>query len=407
MMDFAEIKRFVEENRNSDPTRLRLKFHGDDRPWIPLAINNIAALRHRKKFILHNGADLTPDIIPLELPVQQATSANIALLHANLATNAHTVLDMTFGLGMDARLLAMDPTRSILGFDLQPELAEVAAHNFREFPNVEVRQGDSVEFLTKYQGVPFDLIFIDPARRGNAGQRLFNLHDCQPDLIEILPLIRKNSRRLMAKLSPMLDITQTLRDLPGITELHVVEEYGECKELLAIVSFSNPTSLQEPCVVIDRLTKDSQQQFRFLPTEERSVDINNTLLSRLPRAGEFLYEPSAATMKAAPFGLLAQRLSCKTLAPNSHIYISDEKIPEFPGNGYRIEAVYPLTSSNIKKIARETERADVAVRNLKGFTAEGLTKKMRLKPGGNLRILGTTVNTSSGAQPILILMRNE
>lgn len=414
MMHCEEILQFVKEHRGEDPARLRLKYHGDPRPWLPSAIYNIAALKNRRKFILRDGADLTPDIIPLEIPAQQSTSANIALLHANLAGNARSVLDMTFGLGMDARLMAMDPQRRILGFDLQPELAEAAAYNFRNFPNVEVRCGDSVEYLRSSGN--FDLIFVDPARRGDAGRRLFNLHDCQPDLIEILPLLRSHGKLTMAKLSPMLDVTQTLRDLPGISDLHIVEESGECKELLAIIgpslsvgsstSAGSSTSVEtpEPLIVIDRLTPEGLQQFSFTQSEERSVDNSVTLLGRIPRAGEYLHEPSAATMKAAPFGLLATRFPCKTLAPNSHIYISDSEIPGFPGNGYRIEAAFPLTSSNIKRITRNVKQADVAVRNLKGFTADGLAKKMRLKPGGSKRILGTTVETPTGPCPLLLIL---
>lgn len=232
-MDFdKEYLDFVKANAGEDPARLRLRHHGDTRPWIRYAIDNISALKKSRKFKLAEDSDLTPSVIPLEVSAQQATSARIALLHANLARNASSVLDMTFGLGMDARMMAMDPTRRILGFDLREELVAAAKVNFLGFPNVEVRLGDSVEYLRGYDGPAYDLVFIDPARRGCEGQRLYNLHDCQPDLIEILPLIQRKSCRLMAKLSPMLDVTQTLRDLPGISQLHIVEEGNECKELL-------------------------------------------------------------------------------------------------------------------------------------------------------------------------------
>lgn len=422
-MQFDEIIRFVNDHKGEDPAKLRLKYHGDSRQWLPIAINNIEALKNRKKFQLTHSKedvelqDFTPEIIPLAIASQQSTSANIALLHAILAGSSMQVLDMTFGLGMDARLMAMTPQRRISGFDLKPELVEAAAYNFRNFPNVEVRLGDSVEFLNGYDGEPFDLIFIDPARRGDAGQRLFNLHDCQPDLIDILPIIRRNSKRLMAKLSPMLDVTQTLRDLPETTQLHVVEENGECKELLAVVEFTKEISGEaeqhemEPLIVIDRFTAKGFQQFSFHQSQERQVaaeagdcGTDRMLLERLPKAGEILYEPSAATMKAAPFGLLTKRFGCKALAANSHIYISGSILPDFPGYGYNIEASYPLTSSNLKKLSREIKQADIAVRNLKGFTADGLAKKMRIRPGGNLRILGTTLDTPAGAVPLLLML---
>lgn len=45
-MEFnQEYLDFVRENAAADPATLRLRFHKDPRPWLPLAINNIAALK--------------------------------------------------------------------------------------------------------------------------------------------------------------------------------------------------------------------------------------------------------------------------------------------------------------------------------------------------------------------------
>lgn len=417
-MEFnQEYLDFVRENAAADPATLRLRFHKDPRPWLPLAINNIAALKKSRKFRLTDEVDLTPEVMPFEVSAQQATSARIALLHANLAGNASTVLDMTFGLGMDARLLAMNPGRKILGFDLREELADAAKVNFRNFPGVEVRCGDSVAFLENYSGQSFDLIFIDPARRGNEGERLYNLHDCQPDLIRILPIIKRHSRRLMAKLSPMLDVTQTLRDLPGITSLHIVEEGNECKELLAIVDFTKEIAVPE--IIIDRFSKGEHHRFSFTLSEEKDCQSSkgnekpSAVLNRMPAVGEYLLEPSAATMKAAPFNLLARRFAAPMLHPNTHLYISpadsDGQLPtavrDFPGNAYEIVKALPFTSSNLKKTARTVEKADIVVRNLKGFTSEELRRRLKTKPGGELRIYAVNIATPQGDTPVLLLVR--
>lgn len=417
-MEFTqEYLDFVRENAAADPATLRLRFHKDPRPWLPLAINNIAALKKSRKFRLTDEVDLTPEVMPFEVSAQQATSARIALLHANLAGSASTVLDMTFGLGMDARLLAMNPERKILGFDLREELADAAKVNFRNFPGVEVRCGDSVAFLENYSGQPFDLIFIDPARRGNEGERLYNLHDCQPDLIRILPIIKRHSRRLMAKLSPMLDVTQTLRDIPGITSMHIVEEGNECKELLAIVDFTKEIAVPE--IIIDRFSKGEHHRFSFTLPEEKDCQSStdnekpSAVLNRMPAVGEYLLEPSAATMKAAPFNLLARRFAAPMLHPNTHLYISPADsggqlptaVRDFPGNAYEIVEALPFTSSNLKKTARSVEKADIVVRNLKGFTSEELRRRLKTKPGGELRIYAVNIATPQGDTPVLLLVR--
>lgn len=407
-MEFSkEYLDFVKDHATEDPVKLRLRFHGDDRQWIPLAINNIAILRKSRKFKLNDQTDLTPRVIPLEVSAQQATSAPVSLLHANLVKDATQILDMTFGLGMDSRLIAVDPTKNILGFDLKEELVAAAKVNFEAFQNVVVREGDSVEFLKDYKGQPFDLIIIDPARRGKEGERLYNLHDCQPDLIEILPLIMSNSRQLMAKLSPMLDVTQTIRDLPGLRELHIVEESNECKELLAIVN--NESGIDEPKIIIDRITKDALISFRFKQSEEKATGIMSPLNS-MPQPGDYLLEPSAATMKAAPFNLLASRFNSTQLHRNTHLYLltssAEENLPtEFPGTIYKIEQALPLSSSNLKQLGKTLQRADIAVRNVKGFTPDTLRKRLKIKSGGDLKLYAATITTiADGEMPILLIV---
>lgn len=401
----SEYLDFVSKHRTDDPVKLRLRYHADPRSWIPMAINNIAALKKSRKFKLSPDCDLTPRVIPLEVSAQQSTSAPVALLHANLAGNAMSVLDMTFGLGMDAALLCRTPQRHILGFDLREELVSAAQVNFADNAEVEVRQGDSVEFLRNYSGEPFDLIFIDPARRGEEGQRLYNLHDCQPDLTELLPLFGATARRVMAKLSPMLDITQTIRDLRGITGLHIVEENGECKELLAIITpGSHIDSPDDTPLVIDRLTKNGLSQFSFTRREEKSA--SPKILSRIPRPGEYLYDPSAATMKAAPFNLLSAGSEISALHPNTHLYVGS-LTENFPGTRYQITDAMPLTSANLKKLARDIDKADISTRNLKGFTPEILRKRLKIKPGDDIKIYAATAALPDGDAPLIIIGKRE
>ena len=127
-MDFPqEYFTFVKEHLADDPASLRLRFHGDSREWIAPAIGNIAALKKGGKFKI-GDKDFTPRVIPVELSAQQATSARVANLHATLAAEMFWkdplplhILDMTLGLGMDARmLLAKFSDATLKAFDLNP-----------------------------------------------------------------------------------------------------------------------------------------------------------------------------------------------------------------------------------------------------------------------------------------------
>lgn len=407
-MDFGkDYQEFVREHCSDDPSRLRFKFHGDEREWVPYAINNIAALKKKRKFQLPDGTDLTPAVIPTELSAQQSTSAAVASLHASLAGEGRMrILDMTFGLGMDASLLSRNPDCRLTGFDLQEVLVDAARSNFAGRGNVEVFCADSVEFLNQYSGEPFDLVFIDPARRGKEGERLYNLHDCAPDLTELLPMLRLKSRRVMAKLSPMLDVTQTIRDLPGIRELHVVEEDGECKELLAMLDFTVETS--EPEIEIDRFAAGEWQSYSFLKSQENLLQAEDAaagITSLKPEPGIYLLEPSAATMKAAPFNLLSRDFGIGRLHPNTQIYLSAQPVDGFPGRQFEIQEVWPFASSVLKRIGKEVPKADITLRNFFGFTPEELRKRTGIRPGGGLRLYATSRQAQSGQERLFILVR--
>ncbi len=394
MLDFsADFFKFVADFRNENPSSLRLKFHGDSRSWVPIAINHIEGL-HKcgRKFIGADGIDYTPRVIARPVSVEQATSAYIGALHNKLAGSARRVLDMTCGLGLDSRFLS--PGRELIAIELNEELAEAARYNFAEFGNVEVVNADSTEWLANYTGAPFDMIFIDPARRGEGNSRLFNIADCAPDVLGLMPLLRKKAKRVMVKLSPMLDVSQTLRDLPDAAELHIVEERGECRELLAVLDFEKNSA--EPKIVIHA----EGAEFLFTQAEERDA----SQPTAQPEPGMWLCEPGAAAMKSGAFNLLAQRLGLAPLSKNTHLYVARTQPEGFPGKSRLIEAVYPLASSTLKSIGKLLGKADVAIRNLPQFTPELLAKRMGVKPGGDFRVVGCTLADGSKA---LIVARKD
>lgn len=114
--------------------------------------------------------------------------------------------------------------------------------------------------MAQRQRFSFDVIFIDPARRGDQNARLYNLHDCQPDILSLLPLLRKRCDRLFIKASPLLDISQTILDFQELKSIRAISVNGECKELLVEVSryYDNKILFE----AID-LSNDSQIISRF------------------------------------------------------------------------------------------------------------------------------------------------
>lgn len=199
----------------------------------------------------------------------------------------------------------------------------------------------------------------------------------------------------MVKLSPMLDITQTIRDLPGISALHIVDERGECRELLAILDFT--ASFAEPRITVH----DEDTEFSYLPSEANDIPCAEYAM---PVTGMWLCEPGPGMMKSGRFSLLAKRFGLKEIHKNTHLLLGADKPEGFSGKCRRIEAVYPLSSSSLKTVGKTIGRADVAIRNLPQFTPELLSKRLGIKPGGMRRVVGCTVADGSKA---LIVVRKD
>ncbi len=371
---------WVDRHRGTDPIKLRLAKKHSDPDWIDDAIAQIEnERRSRSKFLITGETELLPRLMPVSLSVEQASSARVARLHHDIAGLEHgsKVLDMTCGLGVDASLLARDPSVMMTAVDLNKKIADVAAYNFKDRPNITVLNADSVEWLKKTEE-HFDLIFIDPARRDDSGGRVYNIHDCTPDVTLLLPLLRARSKLIMVKMSPMLDVTQTLRDLPGTRELWSVAERGECRELLALID-SNEHHDPEIKIWNDGAI------FTFTAGEEAEAQAK----CRMPEVGMYLLEPSAATMKAGPFRLLCRRFNAFMIHHNTHLYTSDKRTDDFPGRNYEITEVIPYTSGHIRQLARKRIQADVATRNFP-ISADSLRTRLGIKKSGKTRITGIT-----------------
>lgn len=69
--------------------------------------------------------------------------------------------------------------------------------------------------------------------------------DCEPDVQKLEPLLVEKGRTVVVKLSPMLDIFSSLRELKYIRQIHVVAVNNECKELLVVLQ-KPENRLQKP-----------------------------------------------------------------------------------------------------------------------------------------------------------------
>ena len=311
---------------------------------------------------------------PVRLSCEQCSSEATARYKASILrrTIRGRLLDLTGGYGVDTYFLSehFDHTDYV---EQNAELCRIATHNFAAKP-ITVHHSTAEDFLAS--AGQYDLIFLDPARRDSYGGKVFRLEDCTPNVVELLPALLTHGKRIMIKLSPMLDITQAVTTLSQVTwDIYVVAIKNEVKEVLLLSGGSGRIT------AIDLSKKE--QVFTFTREEEQATQtkmVNGTWSN-----GTWIYEPNAAILKAGAYKLVAQRFGLQKLDVNTHLYTSETLVPDFPGRVWKVKEPTPTLPKG-----KEMKQANVLVRNYP-LTAEQLKKKLHLRDGGTAYVIGCRV----------------
>lgn len=373
---------FIREHIEENPTKLRLKYSGKQLPDIDisLAITQIEA-RQKAAAKLRGVLDKYEKFLfPDTLSAEQCTAALIAELHAKIAGENSDVLDLTCGLGIDTLALAQG-AKSLTTCDIDATHIDYITHNadVLDRQNITARCCESGEFLSSLPADKhYSLIFADPARRSYHNKRTYALEDCSPDILQLMPLIRAHADRLLIKVSPMLDVDMLLRQLPDVQSIYAVSLKGECKELLVDCLFTE-NEITRRYFAIDILRDGEVYEYSFNEVQDICPPpyINNV---DDVTAGKYLFEPNASLMKLlhkAPLGKSFPTL--RKLGANTHLYVSDEKLPEcMPGRVLRIEKVLLPSKKMSKELPRQ---ANIVTRNYPE-SADKLKTKLKINDGG-------------------------
>lgn len=386
--DSDKLFEWVEKHLKDDPAALRLRFHGKEEAEFDFeaAIRQVECRRRFGKKLADTLAANPHFFFPTLLSGEQSTSDALARWHASLVPEGSTLIDLTAGLGIDV-MHCSERCSQVTAIERDPIVAEALAINA---PGVEVINTDCRDFLRQYQGPAFDVAFIDPARRSADGGRVYGIKDCEPDVIAMLPDIKRIAGRLIIKLSPMLDVSAVLSAVPEAQSVTALGTATECKELVVEIDFGHT-----PAGPLIKAVTIGEPEFAFSPSQKDAAVGRYAV----PEADMWLYEPYPAVMKTGGFALLCDRYEVAAIAPNTHVFISDRAVKDFPGVQRRVIEVIPFGSKYIKRLASRYPRIDVAVRNFP-FTADALTGKLKVRQGGALRLIGVTTSTSA---PVMIV----
>ena len=335
-------------------------------------------------------------------------------------------VDLTGGFGVDFSYIASRLGVKSMYVERQSHLCEAAKENFGRLglKNAIVKNGDGIEVLHSFLpknddsasdslGITEDqsrsllktilglkLIFIDPARRDDAGNKVVSLKDCTPDVTLLQEEMLSKADYVIIKLSPMLDWHRAVSELNCVQEVHIISVNNECKELLLVLSARNMGEME--ALSADGEAKHVGNLRIYCVNDAQSFvckesDMEASFVRIAPPVLEemqYLYEPNASLMKAGCFGVLSGRYDVRMLSKNSHLFVSQAPIEAFPGRSFRIIAVSSFNKKELKRHLSSITKANIATRNFPLSVAE-LRKRLKLKDGGETYIFATTLSDES------------
>ena len=386
---------FIHEHAEADVRQLALQ--GTKNPEVDLtfALEQIAG-RQKAKTKLPSWAAVDGIVYPPHLSMEQCSSEQTARYKALIAGKGTLIVDLTAGFGVDMAFMSQGFQKAIY-VERQAPLCAISSENFKllGLNHIEVICADGVGYLHQLEHA--DLIFLDPARRDNHGARTYGIADCTPNVLELRDELLKKADRVMLKLSPMLDWRKAVEDLGHVNEVHIVSVDNECKELLLILS-KEKKPLKLFCVNNDQVFEGDQGDW----LNERSIAEIRVPVPMSSQA--YLFEPNASIMKAGCFTLLEQQFNFSQLDKNSHLFVSDHDISDFPGRRFTIEKTTSMNKRELKTALAGIDKANITVRNFPLSVAE-LRKRLKLKDGGNLYLFATTL--ADGQHQLFLCRKTE
>jgi len=311
------------------------------------------------------------------------------------------ILDLTGGLGVDSFFMSKNAAH-LYYFEKNKELCESAEQNFKNLglDNITVSNCEiTIDNIDKLNITRADLIYLDPARRDNNKNPVYALTECQPNLLELKDSLFLLSGSILVKVSPMVDILATLRQIPEISEIHILSVNNECKELLFLLE-SNYRDLLSGIDDINICTVNFCnngliENFDFkLGDENRCIsEFSDTVLPT------FLYEPNSSILKAGAFRILGKTYGLKKLHKHTHLYISEKHNESFPGRCFEIKEEFDFNKATIKLLRKKYPKANISTRNFP-LSPEELKQTLRIHDGGEIYIFGCIV--WNGLKKILV-----
>lgn len=368
------VQQFIVDNLKTDITKLILK--GSPFPSISvqeLANQIVAKQKSAKKlptwFLAKNI------YYPAKVSIEQSSS-EITAKYKSKIISGDNLIDITGGFGVDSYYFSKQ-FKKVLHCEISEDLSALVKHNYKqlETQNIDTFSGNGIDFLKNTTDF-FDCIYIDPSRRNDVKEKVFLLKDCQPYIPPKIDFLFTKTTNILIKVSPILDISNTVNDLKNVKEIHIVAVNNEVKETLVWLEKNYNGKIK---IKTSNFKKETIETFNF--------DYLEDVVSEYSEPLAYLYEPNSAILKSGGFHQISKQLELFKLHQHSHLYTSD-KLIYFPGRSFKVENVINYDKKKLKRIIPE-KKANITTRNFPKTVAQ-IRKEINLKDGGETYIFFTT-----------------
>ena len=312
-----EEQHFIQVHADQDPHQIALS--GKKYPSYDLSkLASQIQARQKLAFKLPSWVSHANLFFPPSISLEQASSEATANFKANIVHG--NVLDASGGMGVDSAAFAKKANQ-VVYVERQQDLKEITAYNHAQLGHTNIQHilGDGLAYLDQADST-FDFIYLDPARRNAKGDKVLLFKDCEPNVLDFLPLIKDKSQ-LLLKTSPLLDLERAILELDGVDKIWVVCIKNEVKEILFLKS---KDATLDPVIEVIELNSKSSYLFSGTLGTEKSKQ------TKVGNISNFLYEPHPGLLKAGFFKSVETEDVFK-LNSNTHLYSSKELDTKFPG----------------------------------------------------------------------------
>ena len=273
-----------------------------------------------------------------KLSLEQCSSSFTASFKAkrllHFLNSFDTGIDLTTGLGIDSYFLG-EHFKSFTSIEFQDDLIELLKHNYRVLNSTnEIIRARAEDYIKNISAV--DFIYIDPARRGSKGEKTVAWENCTPNLLELLPTLLKKAQLVAIKASPLIDLTESLRQFKGAcTAIDIISVKNEVKELLFYLSPSSPLEIENVPIHHFNLSSEKEQHFTTSLSEIKNAELK---ISYQPLS--YLYDPAPSFLKTRAFRVLCNDNPNLYQLGNSSLLTSDVELVDFQGRCFILKKAY-------------------------------------------------------------------